>query len=136
MLHYGLKNHLANFYFDRLNILNFVNKNVWVPIVSNPCRPNKKIWVPKFSPLVVDVGVGSHKTWEDWCHGGGCIEIWRTHPFDASLLRKHGGRTTSCLEKWIGYTILVTISFSILKYYECLYASVVTLTLNHMLFCA
>ena len=30
------KGHLAKFYFDILNILNFVTKNIWVPIVINP----------------------------------------------------------------------------------------------------
>ena len=59
--HCGLKGHLAKFYFDRLNISNFANKNVWIPIATNPRGP-KKMWVTKFSPLVFYAGVGSHKT--------------------------------------------------------------------------
>ena len=49
------KGHLAKFCFDRINHLNFANKNVWVPIVTNPNVP-KKIWVLKFSPLMFDIG--------------------------------------------------------------------------------
>ena len=53
-----------------------------------------------------------------------CGVRW-TYLFDASLSKKHGGRTTSCLEKWIGYTVLVTISSSSFWFYlKCLYASV------------
>ena len=66
------KGHLAKFYFDRLNSLNFANKYVWVSNATNPHGP-KKIWVPKFPPLIFYVGVGSHKTCEGWCLSGGCI---------------------------------------------------------------
>ena len=59
--HYGGRGHLAKFYFDRLNSLNFANKYVQILNVTNPCGP-KKIWVPKFTLLVFYVGVGSHKT--------------------------------------------------------------------------
>ena len=59
-IHCGRKGHLAKFYFDRINHLNFANKNVWVSIISNHNGP-KKIWVPKSQLLVFDVGVGSHK---------------------------------------------------------------------------
>ena len=59
--HCGREGHLAKFCFDRINLLNFVNKNVWVPIAFNPCGL-KKIWVLKSPPLIFDVGVGSHKT--------------------------------------------------------------------------
>ena len=58
--HCGRKGHLAKFYFDRINLLNFANKNVWVPIASNPRGP-KTIWVPKSPTLIFDVGVGSDK---------------------------------------------------------------------------
>ena len=57
--HCGRKGHLAKFYFDRLNHLNFANKNVWVPIFTNPYGP-KKIYVPKVTPTLFDIGVGSH----------------------------------------------------------------------------
>ena len=92
--HCGRKSHLVKFCFNRINSSNFVNKNVWVSIATNPHGP-KKIWVPKSASLVFDIGVGSHKTWEDWCLGGGCIRAWWTYPFNASLSRKYGGRTTS-----------------------------------------
>ena len=59
--HCGYKCHIAKFCFDRIHHLNFTNENVWVPIVTNPNGP-EKIWVPNSSPLVFDVGVGSHKT--------------------------------------------------------------------------
>ena len=58
--HCGRKGHLVKFYFDRINFFNFANKNVWIPIVTNLHGP-KKIWIPNFSPLVFDVGVGSQK---------------------------------------------------------------------------
>ena len=51
----------AKFYFVKVNSINFANKNVWVPYDANPRGPKRK-WVPKFSPLVFDVGVGSHMT--------------------------------------------------------------------------
>ena len=35
--HCGHKGHLAKFCFDRIDLLNFANKNVWVPYVANPC---------------------------------------------------------------------------------------------------
>ena len=57
--HCGRKGHLAKFCFDKTNHVNFANNNVWAPFVSNPHGPKKK-WVPKFSPFVFDVGVGSH----------------------------------------------------------------------------
>ena len=55
------KGHLAKFYYDRVNSINFVNKNVWVPNKTNP-RGSKRKWVPKSPHLVFDVGVGSHMT--------------------------------------------------------------------------
>ena len=59
--HCGRKSHLAKFCYDRVNSLNFANKNVWVPNKTNPRRPKRK-WVPKSPPLIFDVGVGSHMT--------------------------------------------------------------------------
>ena len=59
--HCGHKGHLAKFYFDKINYVNFIHKNVWVPYDTNP-RGRKRKWVPKFSPLVFDVGVSSYKT--------------------------------------------------------------------------
>ena len=60
-MHCDRKSHLARFFFDRLNCINFANNNVWVPYNTNPRGPKKK-WVPKSPPLVFDVGVGSHMT--------------------------------------------------------------------------
>jgi len=60
--HCGRKGHLVKFFFDRINSYKFANKNISASIVSNPYEPKKKIWVPKSSPFVFDVGVGSHKT--------------------------------------------------------------------------
>ena len=59
--HYGRKGHLAKFCYDKVNSINFANKNVWVPFDANP-RGSKSKWVPKFPPLVFDVGVSSHMT--------------------------------------------------------------------------
>ena len=53
--------HLVKFYYDKVNTINFANKNVWVPYNANPRGPKRK-WVPKFSPFVFDVGAGSHTT--------------------------------------------------------------------------
>ena len=41
--HCDRKGHLAGFLFDRLNSINFVNNNVWVPFVSNPRGPKKMV---------------------------------------------------------------------------------------------
>ena len=55
-------------------------------------EPNK-VWVPKATPILFDVGVGSHMTLEAWYLGGGCMSMMDTI-IDASLSRKFGGRTT------------------------------------------
>ena len=52
---------LAKFCYDRLNTSNFTNKFVWVRKCANPHGPNM-VWVPKFTPIVFDVGVGSRMT--------------------------------------------------------------------------
>ena len=59
--HCGRKGYLAKFCYDKVNSINFVNKNVWVPNKTNSLGPKRK-WVPKSPPLVFDVGVGSHMT--------------------------------------------------------------------------
>jgi len=57
--HCGHKGHLAKFYYDRIHISNFANKFIQVRKGANPHGPNK-VWIPKFTPIVLDVGVGSH----------------------------------------------------------------------------
>jgi len=59
--HCGRNGHLAKFCFDRLNNVNLANKFVWVREGTNPHGP-KKVWVPKTTPPIFDVGVGSHMT--------------------------------------------------------------------------
>ena len=60
--HCGRKDHLAKFCYDKINALNFANKeNVWVPYNANPQGPKRK-WVSKFPHCIFDVGVGSHMT--------------------------------------------------------------------------
>ena len=59
--HCGRKCHLIKFCYDRLNILKFSNKFVWVRKSANLHRL-KKVWVPKVTPIAFDVGVGSHMT--------------------------------------------------------------------------
>jgi len=39
--HCGCKGHLAKFCYDRLNVSNFANKNVWVRKGANPGGPKK-----------------------------------------------------------------------------------------------
>ena len=82
------KGYLAKFCYDKVNPINFTNKNVWVPNIANPRGPKRK-WVPKSPPLVFDVGVGSHMTWEDWRLGGGCMgsmDIQLMHRYQGSLV--------------------------------------------------
>jgi len=57
--HYGRKGDLAKFCYDRIHNSNFANKSIWVKKGANPLGP-KKIWVPKFTPIIFDVGMGSH----------------------------------------------------------------------------
>ena len=59
--HCGRKGHLAKFCFNKVNSINFANNNIWVPYDANLRGPKRK-WVPKFSPFVFDVGMGSHMT--------------------------------------------------------------------------
>ena len=69
--HCGHKGHLAKFYYDKINSINFANKNVWV-WNTNVLGP-KKIWVSKSTPILFDVGVGSHMTWELLVPWGECV---------------------------------------------------------------
>ena len=59
--HCGRKGHLARFCYDRIHTLNFANKFFWVRKGANPHGPNR-VWVSKFTPILFDVGVGSHLT--------------------------------------------------------------------------
>ena len=61
LIHFGRKGHFAKFCYDRIYNSNFINKFVWVRKGANAHGPNK-VWVPKFTPIVFDVGVGSHMT--------------------------------------------------------------------------
>jgi len=76
--HCGHKGHLAKFCYDRLNISNFASKYIWVRKGANP-HGLKKVWVPKYTPIVFDVGVDSHLTWEYWCLDGGCVSSSNVH---------------------------------------------------------
>ena len=59
--HCGRKGHLAKFCFDRIHDENLATKFVWVRKDTNPHGP-KSVWVPKTTPMVFDVGVGSRMT--------------------------------------------------------------------------
>ena len=73
------KDHLAKFYYDRIHALNFASKNIWVRRATNP-HGLKKVWVPRTILISFNVGMGSHKTWENWCLGGGCVWAkWTQH---------------------------------------------------------
>ena len=61
--HCGRKGHLAKFCYDKINDSNLANKFVWVRKGANPHRP-KRVWVPNTTPILFDVGVGSHMMWE------------------------------------------------------------------------
>ena len=39
--HCDRKGHLAKFYLDKINSINFANKNVWVPNNANPRGPKE-----------------------------------------------------------------------------------------------
>ena len=54
----GRNCHLAKFYFDSINAS---NNHVWVRKGANPHGPNK-ICALKITPILFDVGVGSHMT--------------------------------------------------------------------------
>ena len=56
-----VKGHLVKFCYDRINDSNLANKFVWVRKGTNPHGP-KRVWVPKTTPIVFDVGVGSRMT--------------------------------------------------------------------------
>ena len=82
------KGHYIKFCYDRLNL---ASKNVCVRN-TNP-QGLKKIWVPKFTPIVFDVSVDSLKTWESlipwwWMQ----LEL-NGQTFDASLSKSLGEKT-------------------------------------------
>ena len=57
----GRKGHLAKFCYDKIYDVNLATKFVWVRKGANPHGP-KRVWVPKTTPIVFDVGVGSRMT--------------------------------------------------------------------------
>jgi len=59
--HCGRKGHLAKFCYDRVHDENLANKFVWVRKGANPHEP-KRVWVSKTTPILFNVGVGSHMT--------------------------------------------------------------------------
>jgi len=59
--HCGRKGHLTRFCYDRIHDENLANKFVWVRKGTNPHGPNR-VWVPKITPIIFDVGVGSRMT--------------------------------------------------------------------------
>ena len=60
-IHCERKGHLTKFCYDRIHVSNLAKNFVWVRNDTNPHGP-KKLWVPKTTPIVYDVGVGSHMT--------------------------------------------------------------------------
>ena len=70
--YWGRKGHLAKFCYDRVHNVSFVNRFVRVRKSANSHGPNR-VWVPKFTPIVFDVGVASRLTWGHWCLNGGCF---------------------------------------------------------------
>ena len=64
--HCECKGHLTKFCYDRLHNVNLANKFVWVRKGANPHGPNR-VWVPKATSILFDIGVDSHMTWEWWC---------------------------------------------------------------------
>ena len=86
--HYGRKGHLVKFCFDKVNSINVVNNNVWVSFDANLRRLKRK-WVPKFSPLVFDIGAGYHMTWEIWCLYGGWVSSSNASTIMAPYLSRH-----------------------------------------------
>ena len=59
--HCGRKGHLAKYCYDKIHDVNLATKFVWVRKGANPHGPNK-VWVPKVTLILFDVGVGSHMT--------------------------------------------------------------------------
>ena len=59
--HCGRTAYLAKFCYDRIHDSIFANKYVWIRKCVNP-HGLKKVWVPKSTPILFVVGVGSHKT--------------------------------------------------------------------------
>ena len=51
MTYCGRKDHLAKYCYDRINAS---NDHVWVQKINTPGP--KKIWVPKLTPLLIDIG--------------------------------------------------------------------------------
>ena len=63
--HCGRKGHLAKFCYDKVHDVNLANKFVWVKKGANTHGP-KRVWVPKTTPILFDVGVGSHRRESCW----------------------------------------------------------------------
>ena len=57
--HCERKGHLTKFCYDRIHDSNLANKFVWVKKGANPHGP-KRVWVPMTTPILFDIGVGSH----------------------------------------------------------------------------
>ena len=59
--HCGRKGHLTKFCYDKIHDVNLATKFVWVRKGDNPHGPNR-VWVPKTTPIVFDIGVDSRMT--------------------------------------------------------------------------
>jgi len=88
---------LLDFCYDRIHDENLANNFVWVKKGTNPYGP-KRVWVPKTTPIVFDVGVGSRITWERWCLEWMRSELHEDN-LDASLSREVWWEDHLVLEK-------------------------------------
>ena len=59
--HCERKGHVAKFCYDRVHNVKFTNKFVWARKGAKSHRSNR-VWVPKVTPIIFDVGVGSRLT--------------------------------------------------------------------------
>ena len=112
------KVHLAKFCYANLNML---NKNIWVRESTNPIGP-KKIWVPKNTLKLIDVGVSSSSKTQ---RGDGALVVDASklkgstvtlhHYQEAPILEIAHGFIISPLENFISsqiYTCVGLASFS------------------------
>ena len=91
--HCGRKGHLAKFCYDRVHNVNLANRFVWVRKSANPHGSNR-VWVPKTTPILFDVGVGSHSMWGYWCLEVDAFRAKRWQFWMHHFQGEFGGRTT------------------------------------------
>ena len=87
----GRKDHLVKFYYERINAS---NDHIWARKTN--ILGSKKIWVPKSTPLLIDIGMHKDSRRREWWYLTSSFSkhmTWYINNF-ATVSRYHEGGTS------------------------------------------